>query len=82
MIWIFLLGLGFCFLGFFFLFDFIKNKKDLYNTYLDEEGIPVSYYRQLVAAIIGIAIGLYFTLYPPKNNPPIIKPGTGTLEHQ
>lgn len=62
MIWIFLLGLGFCFSGFFFLFDFIKNKKDLYNTYLDEEGIPVSYYRQLIAAIIGIATGLYFML--------------------
>jgi len=60
MFWFFLLGFGFCFSGFFFLIDFIKNRKDIYNTYLDEESIPVSYYRQLIAAILGITIGLYF----------------------
>lgn len=43
MIWFFLLGFGFCFSGFFFLIDFIKNRKDIYNTYLDEESIPVTH---------------------------------------
>ena len=62
MVWLFLLGLSFCILGLYFFIDFIKNKKEIYDLYSEEEGIPVSFYRQIIAAILGVLIGTYFIL--------------------
>lgn len=62
MIWIFILGLIFCAWGGYFLIDFIKNNKKIYDTFSEKEGIPISYYRQLISSMIGIFIGLFFIL--------------------
>lgn len=62
MIWLFILGLVFCAWGGYFLVDFIKNNKKIYEAFTEKEGIPVSYYRQLISSIIGVLIGLFLIL--------------------
>lgn len=62
MIWFFILGLIFCGWGGYFLIDFIKNNKKLYEVFSKKEGIPVSYYRQIIAAILGVIIGISFII--------------------
>ncbi len=53
------IGIVFLVYGIYSLVDWIKNRKTLYWEYKEfEGGIPVSYYRHIIIAILSIIIGI------------------------
>lgn len=55
-----IIGIVFLVYGIYSLVDWIKNKKSLYWDYKEfEGGIPISYYRHIITALLSLTIGIF-----------------------
>lgn len=53
-------GIFFLVYGIYSLVDWIKNREKLYWEYKEfEGGIPVSYYRHIITALLSLIIGIF-----------------------